>query len=67
MGRKNSRGGGGQQEIFALRAKLLPPSDQNPVYAPVLMSYVLCLMSYFTVANDYKAINDFMVVNDFTV
>ena len=46
--RKNFRGG----EIFAIRAKLLPPSDQNPVYAPgyrhtnLLTSCVLCNVLY---------------------
>ena len=33
IGAKKLQGGGAKQN-FPLRAKLLPPSDQNPVYAP---------------------------------
>ena len=41
IGAKKLHGGhktfqGGAKFFFALRAKLLPPSDQNPVYAPDL-------------------------------
>ena len=41
IGAKKLQGGGtknlpgGAKKIFALRAQLLPPSHQNPVYAPV--------------------------------
>ena len=39
IGAKKLQGGaknlpGGAKQFLALRAKLLPPSDQNPVYAP---------------------------------
>ena len=37
-GKKPPRGG---NIIFALRAKLLPPPDQNPVYAPASLVYFL--------------------------